>query len=115
MAYEGRWYGEKIAFGLHYDLHANDKDTDLGAYVSLEELVPDLGLMGPQWVQTDMKGGPGLTSWFSRTPTASVAPGIVSDACMASGTARKLNVPIHGIMRLDDVAAWEKYLDWHRA
>lgn len=114
MAYEGRWYGEKIAFGLHYDLHANDKDTDLGAHVSLEELVPDLGLMGPQWVQTDMKGGPGLTSWFSRTPTASVAPGIVSDALYGwAAAARKLNVPIHGhYAGLDDVAAWEKYPDW---
>ncbi|MHB9034860.1 MAG: hypothetical protein ACYC6L_17655, partial [Anaerolineae bacterium] len=116
MAFEGRWYGGKIAFGFHYDLHANKNDTDLGVHTNLEELVPDLGLMAPQWIQTDMKGGPGMTSWFSRTPTATVSPGVVKDALLGwANAARKLGVPIHGhYAGLDDEAAWEKNPDWRQ-
>jgi len=55
-----------------------------------------LRLMGPDFVQTDCKGHPGLTSWFSKVPEASVSPGVVKDA-MAQWRAatRKLGLPLH--------------------
>ncbi|MHB1357840.1 MAG: hypothetical protein ACYCZF_17865, partial [Anaerolineae bacterium] len=114
MAYEGRWWHDDVAFGLHYDLHAGPKDTDIGAHVKLEELTPDLGLMAPQWIQTDCKGGPGMTSWPSKTPGATTCPGLQGDALRGwVQAAHKLGVPIHGhYMGLDDDAAWEKNPSW---
>lgn len=114
MAYEGRWWRADVAFGLHYDLHAGPQDTDIGTHVKLEELTPDLGLMAPQWIQTDCKGGAGMTSWPSKTPGATVSPGVKGDALRGwVQAARKLGVPIHGhYAGLDDQAAWEKNPSW---
>ena len=49
-----------------------------------------LRLTGADFVQTDSKGHTGLTSWFSKTPNASVGPGVAQDALlgMARGDAR---------------------------
>jgi hypothetical protein len=96
MAYKGRWY-KGAGFGFHYDIHAGPKDTDIGTHVSLEELVPSLALMAPTWIQTDCKGGPGMTSWPSKTPTATTSPGVKQDALRGwVEAAHKLGVPIHG-------------------
>ena len=29
LIYSGKWHGKKYYFGLHYDLHAGQKDPDL--------------------------------------------------------------------------------------
>jgi hypothetical protein len=65
-------------------------------------------------VQTDCKGHPGYTSWFSQVPTASVAPGIVQDALAQWRQATaKLGLPLHchysGIW---DKAAGAKHPEW---
>jgi hypothetical protein len=114
MTYQGKWHGKKYYFGLHYDLHAGEKDTDLGARCGEKDLVPMLKLMAPDFVQTDCKGHPGLTSWFSKVPTASVSPGVVKDAMKQWRKAtKKLGLPLHchysGIW---DKAAGAKYRDW---
>ena len=110
----GRWYGDDIWYGLHYDLHANPNDTDLGAHDDPRELAATLRLMNPQWVQTDCKGGAGLTSWRSQVKSASVAPGLVGDALRTWRDAtRQLGTPLHAhYMSLWDGAAWEQHSEW---
>lgn len=112
--YRGRWHGKKFYFGLHYDLHAGVKDTDLGARCGEKDLVPMLKLMSPDFVQTDCKGHPGYTSWFSKAPNASVSPGVVKDAMKQWRAATtKLGMPLHchysGIW---DKAAGAKHPSW---
>jgi hypothetical protein len=114
MSPHTQWHSDKIYFGLHYDLHANANDTDLGTKADPEILIPLLNLMRPQWVQTDCKGHAGYTSWFSQVPDASVSPGTVKDAMMGWRAAtRELGIPLHchysGIW---DQAAGAKHPEW---
>ena len=96
MTSSGRWHGDERYFGMHYDLHAGAGDTDLGSRCGMEELVPMLELTAPDFVQTDCKGHPGYTSWFSKVPNASVPPGLKHDAMMQWRQAtRKLGLPLH--------------------
>src|ERR1035437_7305258 len=100
MSYAGRWYKGKKAggpyYGLHYDLHANAKDTVLGVHATARELIPSLRLMNPEWGQTDCKGHVGMTSWFSRVPAATFSPGAQRDALLGWRAAtRKLGLPLH--------------------
>jgi hypothetical protein len=110
----GHWHGDQYYFGLHYDLHAGPSDTDLGARCGLKELVPMLKLMAPDFVQTDCKGHPGMTSWFSQVPEATVSPGVVKDALAQWRAAtRKLGLPLHcHYSGLWDSAAGAKHPDW---
>ena len=110
----GRWHGKQYHFGLHYDLHAGKADTELGLRTALEDLVPMLELSGADFVQTDCKGHPGYTSWFSQTPEASIPPQLKVDALLGWRAAtRQLGQPLHchysGIW---DKAAGEKHPDW---
>ncbi len=112
--YRGQWHGKTRYFGLHYDLHAGKGDTDLGARATPRDLVPMLKLMGCQFVQTDCKGHAGYTSWRSRTPGASVSPGVRRDAMRGWRAATKqLGQPLHchysGIW---DGAAGRKHPGW---
>ena len=114
--YEGEWYGDEYYYGLHYDFHAQERDTDIGAHATADELVPLLGLMRPEYVQTDCKGHAGYTSWFSRVPGASVSPGVKKDALAGWREAtRRMGVPLHchysGVW---DTAAGEKHPEWCR-
>ena len=111
---QGRWHGKRYYFGLHYDLHAGANDTELGKRCGAKELVPMLRLMAPDFVQTDCKGHPGMTSWFSRVPNATVSPGVVKDAMTQWRAAtRQLGMPLHchysGIW---DIAAGKKHPEW---
>ncbi len=110
----GTWHGDQYYFGLHYDLHGGVDDTVLGTRCSEAELVPMLELMAPDFVQTDCKGHPGYTSWFSQVEHASVVPGLTHDALMQWRKAtRRLGLPLHchysGIW---DKAAGTKHPDW---
>ena len=111
---KGRWHGKGRYFGLHYDLHANERDTELGLRATPGRLVPMLRRTGCQFVQTDCKGHPGYTSWFSRTPNASVSPGVKKDALKGWRAAtRRLGLPLHchysGVW---DIAAGAMHPDW---
>jgi hypothetical protein len=113
-ATQGHWHGSKYYFGLHYDLHAGATDKAMGTRCGEKDLVPMLKLMAPDFVQTDCKGHPGMTSWFSKVPTATVSPGVVKDAMKQWRAAtRKLGMPLHchysGVW---DKAAGEKHPEW---
>ncbi len=73
-----------------------------------------LSLMGVDFVQTDCKGHPGYTSWFSKTPGAAVPPQLKADAMRGWRDAtKKLHLPLHchysGIW---DKAAGAKHPEW---
>ena len=114
MIYRGHWHGKHFYFGLHYDLHANENDTELGTRCDESELVPMLKLMNPDFVQTDCKGHAGYTSWFSKVADASVPPKLTKDALKQWRAAtNKLGLPLHchysGIW---DRAAGAKHPEW---
>lgn len=71
------WHDD-VFFGIHYDLHANAKDTELGAELTAEHLRERLERVQPDWIQCDCKGHAGWTSW--PTEVGSPSPGIVKDA-----------------------------------
>ena len=71
------WH-EDVFFGVHYDLHANANDTELGRELTYEHLKKRLERVRPDWIQCDCKGHPGYTSWPTRT--GSTSPGVVEDA-----------------------------------
>ena len=71
------WH-DSVYFGLHYDLHANENDTELGAELTAEHLRERLLCVAPDWIQCDCKGHPGWTSW--PTKVGSTSPGVVRDA-----------------------------------
>ena len=114
--YRGQWHGTKRYFGLHYDLHAGPKDTELGVRANPKYLVPMLERLGADFVQTDCKGHPGYTSWYSKVPDASISPGVKKDALKGWRAAtRQLDLPLHchysGIW---DDAAGKKHPAWCR-
>ncbi len=112
--YSGRWHGKKYHFGFHHDIHARANDTEIGMRCGEKDLLPMLKLVNPDFVQTDGKGHPGYTSWFSKTPEASVPPGMKEDALKQWRAAtRKMGLPLHchysGIW---DAAAGAKHPEW---
>ncbi|MEI6520153.1 MAG: alpha-amylase family protein [bacterium] len=110
--YRGNWYGKHCYFGFHHDLHADLTDTVIGA--RCEDLVDMLRLAGVEFVQTDSKGHPGYTTWESRTPDASVVPGMVKDALAQWRAAtRELGLPLHAhYSGIWDQAAGAKHPEW---
>lgn len=76
-AHTSHWH-DAVFFGIHYDLHANQRDTALGATLTLDNLRTELGKVQPDWIQIDCKGHPGWTSWPTRI--GSTSPGVVQDS-----------------------------------
>lgn len=76
MANGKNWH-EDVFFGIHYDLHANAKDTVLGRDITPEHIKERLLRVNPDWIQWDCKGHPGYTSW--PTEVGSTSPGVVQD------------------------------------
>jgi uncharacterized lipoprotein YddW (UPF0748 family) len=112
LAHSGRWHGRHCYFGFHHDLHADPTDTALGS--RCEDLTAMLRLAGVEFVQTDSKGHPGYATWESRTPGASVAPGMVRDVLAQWRAAtRELGLPLHAhYSGIWDQAAGAKHPDW---
>ncbi len=110
----GRWHGARFCFGFHHDLHVDARDEQIGTRCSADELVPVLRLSGADFFQTDSKGHPGYTSWFSGTPGASVAPGVRQDALAGWREAtRRLGRPLHAhYSGIWDKAAGVKHPGW---
>ena len=71
------WHDD-VFFGIHYDLHAKEEDTQLGAALTHEHLRGRFRATRPDWVQCDCKGHPGWTSW--PTKVGSTSPGVIRDA-----------------------------------
>jgi hypothetical protein len=107
------WH-EDVFFGIHYDLHANANDTDLGKDLTPEHLRERLQRTRPDWVQTDCKGHPGYTSW--PTKVGSTSPGVVKDSLriyrdVTRELGIKLGVHYSGVW---DSRAVELHPDWAR-
>jgi hypothetical protein len=108
------WHGKDYYYGLHYDLHANADDTELGANAEPDILIPQFEMMGCDFVQTDCKGHGGYTSWYSKVKDASVSPGVQKDHMAGWREAtRKLGLPLHcHYSGVYDRAAGEKHPEW---
>ncbi|HBY58997.1 MAG TPA: hypothetical protein DEH78_04200 [Solibacterales bacterium] len=65
-------------FGMHFDLHPNDKDTALGRDVSEEMVERFLARVKPDYVQYDCKGHAGFLGYESKVSRP--ASGIVRDS-----------------------------------
>ena len=107
------WH-EKVFFGIHYDLHANAHDSELGRELTPEHLRERLLRTRPDWVQTDCKGHPGYTSW--PTSVGSTSPGVVKDSLriyrdVTKELGIKLGVHYSGVW---DSRAVELHPEWAR-
>ncbi len=67
----------KRFFGLHFDYHANESTSDIGAYFDRTILERIIKEVKPDFIQCDTKGHPGLTSYNTNVGTR--APGIKKD------------------------------------
>lgn len=65
-------------FGLHFDLHPGEHDTELGADITEENIEQLLHRVKPDYVQYDCKGHAGWTGYPTKVGWAS--PGIVKDS-----------------------------------
>lgn len=114
MPQDGRWHGNNRYVGLHFDLHANASDPDLGTKSTVDHLVAMLRRADVDFVQTDCKGHPGYTCWPSAIPAASVPSDLPVDLLQRWRKAtRKLGLPLHchysGIV---DAAAAKAHRRW---
>ena len=60
------WHDD-VYFGIHYDFHADEKDTVIGRELTKENLLAALRRVRPDWIQCDCKGHAGWASWPSQT------------------------------------------------
>jgi hypothetical protein len=107
------WHN-RVFFGLHFDLHAGAKDTELGAETTYAHIRAELAKVAPDWVQYDCKGHPGYTGYPTKVGVPS--PGIVKDALQIwSKAAHDLGLPIvvHYSGTWDRVQ-WELHPEWSR-
>lgn len=71
-----RSWRRNLAFGIHYDFHAEPTDGDIGRGLASDDLVEMWREVGPDWVQCDTKGHVGYASYPSRIgPRPEVLPG----------------------------------------
>ncbi len=110
------WYGDHVYFGYEYDMHANENDTDLGKYISVDYLVQQLQLAKVDLLQSDSKGHEGIVSWHSKTPTATIATnGIVHemiDYWVQAG--KQMGIPCQAhYSGIFDQAAGKKFPQWN--
>jgi len=121
LAAAGESVGEPAAtwpaqafFGLHYDLHPNASDTELGRETTYEHIREQLEKVKPDFVQYDCKGHPGYAGY--PTEIGSPSPGIVNDALRVwRDVTRDMGIPlsIHysGVW---DTRAIELHPEWAR-
>ena len=87
-----KWHSG-VFFGLHFDIHAQKSDDNIGENLTVDHLVRELSKAKPDYIQCDCKGHMGYTSWPTKIGTPS--PGIVADPlriwCEA---AKQLHLPI---------------------
>ncbi len=107
------WH-ENAFFGLHYDLHAGAKDTELGRETTEEHIRAMLDLVKPDFVQYDCKGHPGYAGY--PTKVGSPSPGIVNDALKVWRKVTKdmgipLSIHYSGVW---DTRAIELHPEWAR-
>ena len=105
------WH-EDAFFGLHYDLHPNEADTELGRETTYPHIRKQLEKVKPDFVQYDCKGHPGWAGY--PTKVGSPAPGIVNDALKVwREVTRDMGIPL-GIhySGVWDTRAIQMHPDW---
>ncbi|HOK09996.1 MAG TPA: alpha-L-fucosidase [Candidatus Hydrogenedens sp.] len=107
------WH-EDAFFGIHFDLHPNANDKELGREVDAEQIRSFLEKVKPDYVQYDCKGHPGYTGY--PTKVGSPSPGIVNDALRVwRNVTKEMGIPlsIHysGVW---DTRAIELHPEWGR-
>ncbi|MCK9253880.1 MAG: hypothetical protein M0P55_14095 [Clostridiales bacterium] len=107
------WHDD-VFFGLHFDLHATEKDTELGRALTEDHLQSQLAKIRPDFVQCDGKGHPGYASYPTRVGVPS--PGIVKDQLRIwRDVTREMGIPLvvhfSGIW---DAAALKDHPAWGR-
>jgi hypothetical protein len=107
------WH-EDAFFGLHYDLHPNAGDTELGRETTPEHVRAMLDKVKPDFVQYDCKGHPGYTGY--PTKIGSPTPGIINDALQIWRQVTKdmgipLSIHYSGVW---DTRAIELHPEWAR-
>lgn len=110
----GKGWHEDAFFGLHYDLHPNASDTELGRETTYEHIREQLEKVKPDFVQYDCKGHPGYAGY--PTKVGSPSPGIVHDALKVWRQVTKdmgipLSIHYSGVW---DSRAIELQSDWAR-
>ena len=113
MSERSTWH-DRVFFGLHFDLHPGEHDTELGAETTYEHIHAELAKVKPDWVQYDCKGHPGYTGYPTKVGVPS--PGIVKDALSIwSKVAHDMGMPIvvHYSGTWDQVQ-WKKHPEWSR-
>ncbi len=114
-ASKGNWYGDETYFGYEYDMHANENDKNFGSAISVDYLAELFKLTDCDFLQTDSKGHTGLASWYSKTPAASIAPGIskeMVDIWVKAG--KELGIPCQAhYSGIFDEAAGDKFPEWN--
>lgn len=85
-----------IRFGLHYDMHVGAGDTLPGTGISVGHLQDIFRRLSVDFVQTDTKGHPGYTSWFSTSVPESVPDGLRVDQLeIWRAASQGLGLPLH--------------------
>ena len=64
-------------FGVHFDFHARDTDTEIGRNVTQEMIERIIERVQPDYIQCDCKGHNGFSSY--PTKVGNPAPGFVKD------------------------------------
>ncbi len=86
------WH-ENAFFGLHFDLHPNAGDTELGRETTAEHIREMLEKVKPDFVQYDCKGHPGYTGY--PTKVGAPSPGIINDALKIwREVTREMGIPL---------------------
>ena len=108
----GHTWHQKVFFGLHFDLHPSEDDTELGAATTYAHIRRELEKVKPDWVMYDCKGVPGYAGYPTRVGIPS--PGIVKDALKVwRKVTRDMGIPlsVHYCGLWDDVR-WRRNPDW---
>lgn len=110
---KNNWH-DNVFFGLHFDIHATQKDILLGKCVTEKHLIEQFEKIKPDFVQCDCKGHPGVASYPTKIGVA--AKGIVKDALKVwRGATKKMGIPL--VMHYSgvwDTAALALHPEWGR-
>ncbi|MCL5997058.1 MAG: hypothetical protein M1546_13525, partial [Chloroflexi bacterium] len=105
------WH-DHVFFGLHFDLHANEQDTELGAQATYKHIRAELEKVKPDFVQYDCKGVPGYAGYPTQVGVPS--PGVVKDALKVwRKVTRDMGIPlsVHYCGLWDDLQ-WQRHPEW---
>ena len=107
------WHNQAF-FGLHFDLHANERDTELGSEASYAYVRAELDKVKPDFVQYDCKGHPGYASYPTKVGVP--AQGVVKDALMVwRKVTRDMGIPLSvHYSGLWDIVQAKLHPDWLR-